>query len=161
MPFLSDSPPLSPGGSSSASSTAASSTLHQTHAQSNDPIAIVGISLRGPGDGADTERFWQMLLDGRSARRDIPKDRYNVDGFYHPDGDRLGSIQQRQAHFLEQDFKVFDAPFFSVTPKEAKAMDPTHRMLLEATYEGFENGEHRCTFVLDCICNDASRRTNH
>ncbi|KAI6513695.1 Type I Iterative PKS [Pyricularia oryzae] len=143
MPFLSDSPPLSPGGSSSASSTAASSTLHQTHAQSNDPIAIVGISLRGPGDGADTERFWQMLLDGRSARRDIPKDRYNVDGFYHPDGDRLGSIQQRQAHFLEQDFKVFDAPFFSVTPKEAKAMDPTHRMLLEATYEGFENAGMR------------------
>ena len=46
----------------------------------------------------------------------------------------------RHAHFLDQDFKVFDAPFFSVTPKEAKAMDPTHRMLLEATYEGFENG---------------------
>lgn len=46
----------------------------------------------------------------------------------------------RHAHFLKQDFKVFDAPFFSVTPKEAKAMDPTHRMLLEATYEGFENG---------------------
>jgi len=45
----------------------------------------------------------------------------------------------RHAHFLEQDFKVFDAPFFSITPKEAKAMDPTHRILLEATYEGFEN----------------------
>lgn len=26
-----------------------------------------------------------------------------------------------------------------VTPREANAMDPTHRMLLEATYEGFEN----------------------
>lgn len=46
----------------------------------------------------------------------------------------------RHAHFLKQDFKVFDAPFFSVTPKEAKAMDPTQRMLLEAAYEGFENG---------------------
>lgn len=44
------------------------------------------------------------------------------------------------AHFLKQDFKVFDAPFFSITPKEAKAMDPMHRMLLETTYEGFENG---------------------
>jgi acyl transferase domain-containing protein len=51
----------------------------------------------------------------------------------------LISHVDRHAHFLQQDFKVFDAPFFSITPKEAKAMDPTHRILLEATYEGFEN----------------------
>ncbi|KZL70949.1 polyketide synthase (beta-ketoacyl synthase domain-containing protein) [Colletotrichum tofieldiae] len=105
----------------------------------NQPIAIIGIGLRAPGDASDPEKFWQMLLDARSARSEIPKDRYNVDGFYHPDPERLGSIQPRHAHFLKQDFKVFDAPFFSVTPKEAKAMDPTQRMLLEAAYEGFEN----------------------
>lgn len=51
----------------------------------------------------------------------------------------LTNSTNSHAHFLKQDFKAFDAPFFSVTPKEAKAMDPTHRMLLEATYEGFEN----------------------
>ncbi|KAI8269455.1 Highly reducing polyketide synthase [Colletotrichum sp. SAR11_239] len=105
----------------------------------SQPIAIIGIGLRAPGDASDPEKFWQMLVDARSARSEIPKDRYNVEGFYHPDPERLGSIQPRHAHFLKQDFKVFDAPFFSVTPKEAKAMDPTHRMLLEATYEGFEN----------------------
>ncbi|KAF6826616.1 polyketide synthase [Colletotrichum plurivorum] len=105
----------------------------------SQPIAIIGIGLRAPGDASDPEKFWQMLLDARSARSEIPKDRYNVDGFYHPDPERLGSIQPRHAHFLKQDFKAFDAPFFSITPKEAKAMDPTHRMLLEATYEGFEN----------------------
>ncbi|KAI2485626.1 Mycocerosic acid synthase [Pyrenophora tritici-repentis] len=103
------------------------------------PIAIIGIAFRGPGDARDPEAFYRMLVEGRSARTEVPKDRYNVDAFYHPDPERLGSIQQRHAHFLDQDFKVFDAPFFSVTPKEAKAMDPTHRMLLEAVYEGFEN----------------------
>ncbi|KAH9205133.1 fatty acid synthase S-acetyltransferase [Leptodontidium sp. 2 PMI_412] len=103
------------------------------------PLAIIGIGFRGPGDGSTPEKFWQMLLDARSARCEIPKERYDIDGFYHPDPERLGSIQPRHAHFLKQDFKAFDAPFFSVTPKEAKAMDPTHRMLLEATYEGFEN----------------------
>ncbi|KAK7956628.1 uncharacterized protein PG986_005850 [Apiospora aurea] len=111
------------------------------------PIAVIGIALRAPGDGSDPEKFWNMLLEGRSARSEIPKERYNVDGFYHPHGDRLGSIQQRHAHFLKQDFKVFDAPFFSVTPKEAKAMDPTHRMLLETTYEGLENAGLRLQAV--------------
>lgn len=61
----------------------------------SQPIAIVGIALRAPGEGSDPERFWQMLLNGRSARTEIPKDRYNVDGFYHPSPDRLGSIQPR------------------------------------------------------------------
>ncbi|RDW64648.1 beta-ketoacyl synthase-containing protein [Coleophoma cylindrospora] len=106
---------------------------------SSMPIAIIGIGLRFPGDGSDPEKFWQMLLDARSARSEIPKSRYSVDGFYHPDPNRLGVMNTKTAHFLKQDYKVFDAPFFSITPKEAKAMDPTHRMLLEVTYEGFEN----------------------
>ncbi|KAJ0106987.1 hypothetical protein J7T55_011082 [Diaporthe amygdali] len=105
----------------------------------HNPVAIIGIGIRAPGDGSDPEKFWDMLVEGRSARSEVPKDRYSIDGFYHPSPERLGSIQPRHAHFLKQDFKAFDAPFFSITPKEAKAMDPTHRMLLEATYEGFEN----------------------
>ncbi|KAH8588309.1 beta-ketoacyl synthase domain-containing protein [Bisporella sp. PMI_857] len=106
---------------------------------SSMPIAIIGMGVRFSGEGSDPERFWKMLVEGRSARSEIPKSRYSVDGFYHPHSDRLGSTQQRHAHFLEQDFKVFDAPFFSITPKEATVMDPTHRMLLEVAYEGFEN----------------------
>ena len=59
---------------------------------SSMPIAIIGTGLRFPGDGSDPESFWQMLLDARSARSEIPKNRYSVDGFYHPDPDRLGSM---------------------------------------------------------------------
>jgi len=36
---------------------------------------------------------------------------------------------------------VFDAPFFSVTAKEAAAMDPLQRWTLEASYRAFEKGE--------------------
>ncbi len=70
--------------------------MTRVNGQSDDassmPIAIVGIGLRFPGDGSDPESFWQMLLDARSARSEIPKTRYSVDGFYHPDPERLGSI---------------------------------------------------------------------
>ena len=43
------------------------------------------------------------------------------------------------AHFLQQDISAFDAPFFSISPEEAKSMDPQQRLLLEVVYEGFEN----------------------
>ena len=57
------------------------------------PVAIVGLSLRGPGDASDPGKFWQMLVDGRSALTEVPKSRYNVDGFYHPDAERIGSMR--------------------------------------------------------------------
>lgn len=44
-------------------------------------------------------------------------------------------------HFINGNIAEFDAPFFSITPSEAKTMDPQQRMLLEVTYEAFENGE--------------------
>ena len=46
----------------------------------------------------------------------------------------------RGGHYLKQDIGAFDAPFFSITPNEAKAMDPQQRMGLEVAYEALENG---------------------
>lgn len=49
-------------------------------------------------------------------------------------------ITSKSGFFLDQDVGSFDAPFFSVTAKEAAGMDPHKRILLEVTYEAFENG---------------------
>lgn len=48
-------------------------------------------------------------------------------------------IKSRGAHFVMEDPAVFDAPFFSITAKEAAAMDPQQRWVLEAAYHAFEN----------------------
>jgi acyl transferase domain-containing protein len=45
-------------------------------------------------------------------------------------------------HFLEDDPRSFDAPFFSITAKEAAAMDPQQRFLLEISYLALENGPY-------------------
>jgi acyl transferase domain-containing protein len=47
----------------------------------------------------------------------------------------------RGGHFLEEDLGCFDAPFFSISPAEAAAMDPQQRKLLEVSYHALENGK--------------------
>ena len=106
------------------------------------PIAIVGLAGRYPGDAANPEKLWTLISEGRSAMTEIPKDRFNIDAFWHPHNERSGAINVRGGHYMNhQDIDAFDAPFFSITPNEAKAMDPQQRMALECTFEAMENGE--------------------
>lgn len=53
----------------------------------------------------------------------------------------MGKISTRAAHFLKEDVRAFDAPFFSIAPLEAVTMDPQHRGLMETTYHALENGK--------------------
>lgn len=106
------------------------------------PIAIIGMACRFPGDGEDVESLFEMLKRGDNAWSEFPADRVNIDGFYHPSGQRQGSIGFRGAHFIKGDIKAFDAPFFNISPSEAPAIDPQQRVLLETTYQALENGKH-------------------
>lgn len=51
----------------------------------DQPIAVIGMALRFPQDATSPEKFWEMLIDGRSARTEVPKERYNVDSHYRSD----------------------------------------------------------------------------
>ncbi|OHF04176.1 beta-ketoacyl synthase domain-containing protein [Colletotrichum orchidophilum] len=104
-----------------------------------DPIAIVGLSARLPGDGDTPERFYESLLAGRSARTEVPRERYNAEAFWHPDADRSGATRVRHGHFLKGSISAFDAPFFSITPTEARSIDPQQRGMLESVYKALEN----------------------
>ena len=60
-----------------------------------EPIAVIGLDLKLPQDAATPEGFFEMLKEGRSALTEVPKDRYNLDAFYHPDPDRAGTVCRR------------------------------------------------------------------
>jgi acyl transferase domain-containing protein len=57
-----------------------------------EPIAIVGMAMRFPGGSNSSDKFWDLISTGRSAHSPIPKDRFNVDGYYHPDSARAGAV---------------------------------------------------------------------
>ncbi|PYH38566.1 polyketide synthase [Aspergillus neoniger CBS 115656] len=101
-----------------------------------EPIAVCGIGLKLPQDAVSEDGFWKMLMERRSARTEFPKDRMNINAFYHPT--RRNELGTRGAHFLQEDLSRFDADFFSITPSEAAAMDPMQRLLLETTVEALD-----------------------
>jgi acyl transferase domain-containing protein len=74
------------------------------------PVAVVGMVCRYPGDASSPEAFFKMLAEGRSAWSEVPKDRYNIESYYHPSKDRMGATRSRGAHWMKEDVSVFDAP---------------------------------------------------
>ncbi len=106
---------------------------------SREPIAVVGSGCRFPG-GADTpSKLWDLLKSPPDLKREIPKDRFDVDRFYHPDNSHHGTSNVRHSYFLDSDFRAFDAAFFGIKAVEALAMDPQQRLLLETVYESLES----------------------
>ncbi|MFI0424910.1 SDR family NAD(P)-dependent oxidoreductase [Spongiactinospora sp. 9N601] len=92
-----------------------------------EPIAIVGMACRFPGDVNSPDDFWRLMIRGGSGISDIPGDR----------GWRLADDVPRRGGFL-RDAAGFDAGFFEISPREALAMDPQHRLLLETAWETLE-----------------------
>lgn len=70
------------------------------------PIAIVGMGCRFPQDATSPEKLWNMLYNKQSAKTDVPADRYNVEAFYHPDGDRNGTVKPPRTPSFLQDTKT-------------------------------------------------------
>jgi len=103
-----------------------------------EPVAVVGIGCRFPGDVTGPESFWDLLVEGRDAISRVPADRWDADAFYDPDPLTPGRMTTKWGGFVPN-IAGFDAEFFGITPREAAAMDPQQRMLLEVSWEALEN----------------------
>ena len=104
-----------------------------------DPIAVIGMACRLPGDSNSPQDLWTFLQQGGCASNEAPESRFNLKN--HFDGSRKPhTLRSPGGMFLENiDLREFDAPFFSISRQEAIAMDPQQRQLLEVVYECLEN----------------------
>ncbi|WP_344126137.1 type I polyketide synthase, partial [Saccharopolyspora halophila] len=118
---------------------AAPSTAGTRAADADDPIVIVGMGCRYPGDVGSPDEFWRLIDEGGDAVSGLPTDRgWDLERLYHPDPDNAGTSYSRFGGFLH-DAGEFDAGFFGMSPREALATDAQQRLLLEVAWETIEH----------------------
>jgi acyl transferase domain-containing protein/acyl carrier protein/NAD(P)-dependent dehydrogenase (short-subunit alcohol dehydrogenase family) len=121
-----------------ANPSAPRSSVPANAPQMDEPIAIVGMGCRFPGGIHDPSTFWQALLEGVDAVREVPPDRWDLAKWFDTDPHAPGKMSTRWGGFIE-DVAGFDAGFFQISPKEAVHMDPQQRLALEVSWEALED----------------------
>src|SRR5689334_6086046 len=71
-----------------------------------EPIAIIGMACRFP-HAPDTDRFWQLLENGKDAVGEIPAFRWKIEDYYDSNPEAPGKMYTRWGGFLDN-VELFD-----------------------------------------------------
>jgi acyl transferase domain-containing protein/NADPH:quinone reductase-like Zn-dependent oxidoreductase/acyl carrier protein/SAM-dependent methyltransferase len=104
----------------------------------HEPIAVIGIGCRFPGDAENPDAFWQALERGFDAITEVPESRWTFDAYRDLDPELAEQLPTQYGGFLKQ-VDRFDPHFFGISPREAIGLDPQQRLVLEVAWEALED----------------------
>lgn len=100
------------------------------------PIAIIGLSGRYP-KSPDLDALWANLKDGVDCVGEVDGSRWDI-GYHAKGSNSPQRVYTPAGGFLDR-IDGFDAEFFGMSPREARQVDPQHRLLLELSWEAMES----------------------
>ena len=111
--------------------------MDQPDVASDRSIAVIGMGCRFPG-ASSVDEFWGRLIGNADSVTAIPGDRYDAAAYHAPDPATPGKSVSARGGFISDPF-AFDPGFFGISPAEARAIDPQHRVLLQVVWEALED----------------------
>jgi polyketide synthase 5 len=111
---------------------------------------VIGMGCRLPGGIDSPERLWQALLRGDDLVTEIPAERWDAEDYYDPEPGVPGRSVSKWGAFLD-DIGGFEPEFFGISEREATAIDPQHRLLLETSWEAVEHAGLNPAAVADSL----------
>lgn len=104
----------------SQASASTESSVHREQTDQKD-AAVIGLSCRFASAG-NVDAYWELIRESAEGVREAPEHRRELIGSTYLGG-YLDSVDG------------FDAELFSISPKEARLIDPQQRILLEQVYD--------------------------
>lgn len=123
-------------------------------------IAVIGMAGQF-AKANNLEQFWTNIAQGVDCIEEIPRHRWDIDQYFAPGEAEPGKTYSRWMGALEQ-YDLFDAAFFNISPREARNMDPQQRLFLQACWHGIEHagynpkalGGSKCGVFVGCSAGD-------
>ncbi|MFG2193633.1 SDR family NAD(P)-dependent oxidoreductase [Streptomyces sp. NPDC048639] len=103
-----------------------------------EPIAVVGMGIRFPGDNNTPEAFSAFLRAGLAGTGPVPPDRWDMETF-QAEEEKAGRRPLAAGGGFVSGLDEFDAKFFNISPKEAEFIDPQHRWALQSAWHALES----------------------
>ena len=100
-------------------------------------VEVVGRSCRLPGANS-VSRFWDLLTARECSVTRVPEERFAQSWYFNPRRGEPGKAYTFAAGVID-DVWGFDPGVFSITPREARQMDPQQRLVLQLVWEALED----------------------
>jgi acyl transferase domain-containing protein/NAD(P)-dependent dehydrogenase (short-subunit alcohol dehydrogenase family) len=107
-----------------------------------EPIGIVGMACRFPGNSNDAHSFWSCLAKAADEATFVPADRFDVCDFFDVTAEGSGNTMYVSEGYFVESASNFDNLFFGISAAESQQMDPQQRVMLEVAFQALHDAQY-------------------